>query len=1390
MKDSTQNIFIKLSLLIFFLSLSGSLLGQTATLVHPTTSVSKDGSITISDWSGNKRRIVIDGDWQVKNVVDFSGLDEGDYVFEYWEKVGKNWMKISEETLSLVAGALSYCSSSGNISYDTSITGVTINTINKVTPSNKTSGYNDFTSESTDVIVGNSYNLTVNLNTDYGAYTVYAVAWIDWNQNADFENSEIYHLGTAYNTTNGPTSGSPYSISVPSSALLGATRMRISAKWDVEPTACENNFDGEVEDYTLNIVSNGAMPVAKCKDQTIQLDALGNASISAADINNGSSDVETSTASLILSLDKSTFDCSDIGTNDVVLSVEDEDGNVSTCTATVTVQDQVAPSLLNLNADYYTGINFGELKYSESVSEINNSWAYGSPNESLVGLDYFTIRYSGTFVVPVAGNYTFYTNSDDGVRLVVDGTTVVDNWNYQAPTEKQGTINLASGQHTIKLEYFENSGGAVIELRWESVDAGVSKQIFSKTSILNSTVIETTLKLNTSGTATLAATDVDPGFLDNCGVTSRTLSKTNFTTADVGTNTVVLTVKDDSGNSTSINVTVIVEPSTPEVVLSVSPSSIIENGGNTFVTATLTGIASTDVLVNLIMSGTASTSDYSISKLQIKIPAGSLSASVTISSVNDAIIEGNEILNVNISSITGGTGGGTQMVMITIVDDDFPSEESIEVNRQANGLYDTPEKLVSDVLVTGCLKADNITYSGDDKDGVGYFSAGDSDFPLSSGVIISTGKVRNAEGENDGGNKSDNIDGSAYDPDVFRLAGYSAQDAQILEFDFVPAGDQLEFNYIFASDEYHEFVGSAYNDVFGFILSGPGINGSFSNGGENIALIPSSTDNVSINNVNRSSNSLYYVDTPADFATSFDGRTTVLTARASVTPCETYHIRLIISDVSDNKINSAVFLEAESFKSNEVEIQNGIGVEDDVDFMYEGCGGSYIKFVRKEDFEDEMTFELNISGTAANGVDYLYVDQYGNQIGDGKIPTTVTLPAGLDELVYYYKAVSDSNIEGDEELRLSFLKNCPCSAPDYYEKVVTIIDIPEIQASPTSLVSCLGATPVATITIDLKSGLDPSDYQYSIDGGSFQDNNVFTLSNPTVGESHTVTVQDRFACQSASFEIVMPAVTPIAAEAGPSKTICEGKTVNLDGSGGIYYEWSCSPKSGETYLSNINASNPTVSADIPFGTYTFTLTVKESNSATASCVDTDFMVLTVNENSHFSIISDKTEYCSGEVINLSSTILNSSGGDSYSWTPLGGIDSPTSANTTASYSTTVLSAKDFSLTITKSNGCKNTEYISGVLINPHPVLSLKASSNTCSNGSDGVLNVNVTGGTRMGTSPFYDFSWSHNGSLNSPDATGLGAGNYTITVTDAKSCSSIATYDVATEPEPKGIYHE
>jgi len=144
------------------------------------------------------------------------------------------------------------CSSAGNTYYETGTTYVGLNTIAKM--SAKPSGHSDYTYLSTDLAIAGTYDLTVRVDTD-GNWTVHTLVWIDWNQDCDFDDSgEAYDLGTAQNISDGATSLSPLSITVPMDAHLGNTTMRVSTKYSTDPASCENDFDGEVEDYSINVL--------------------------------------------------------------------------------------------------------------------------------------------------------------------------------------------------------------------------------------------------------------------------------------------------------------------------------------------------------------------------------------------------------------------------------------------------------------------------------------------------------------------------------------------------------------------------------------------------------------------------------------------------------------------------------------------------------------------------------------------------------------------------------------------------------------------------------------------------------------------------------------------------------------------------------------------------------------------------------------------------------------------------------------------------------------------------------------------------------------------------------------------------------------------------------
>jgi len=203
----------------------------------------------------------------------------------------------------------------------------------------------------------------------------------------------------------------------------------------------------------------------------------------------------------------------------------------------------------------------------------------------------------------------------------------------------------------------------------------------------------------------------------------------------------------------------------------------------------------------------------------------------------------------------------------------------------------------------------NLTVNGE-PGAIGEFN-GPSEMGIAHGLVLSTGSVA-AIADSASSFSSTCWGTTGSDPNLVTVAGGgSINDKCILEFDCLPTGDTLMFNFSFGSEEYPEFVGAGFNDAFGIFLSGPGISGV-----RNVAYLPSGTV-VSVDNVNATTNSGYFYDNLSSSGqyVSYDGFTVNLPVVAAVTPGGLYHFKIAICDVGDCIFDSGVFLEAFSFRS-------------------------------------------------------------------------------------------------------------------------------------------------------------------------------------------------------------------------------------------------------------------------------------------------------------------------------------------------------------------------------------------------------------------------------------------------------------------------------------------
>ena len=238
----------------------------------------------------------------------------------------------------------------------------------------------------------------------------------------------------------------------------------------------------------------------------------------------------------------------------------------------------------------------------------------------------------------------------------------------------------------------------------------------------------------------------------------------------------------------------------------------------------------------------------------------------------------------------------------------------------------TPTALAQSLVGTG-VAISNVTYTGA-KRAAGMFTSSANVLGFTNGVVLSSGSARNVAGPNcEDGMSVDNGEPGDADLDTIVGEGNITNDAAVLQFDFVPTSSTISFQYVFASEEYNDYV-FQFNDVFGFFLTDTTTNTT-----SNIALVPGTNppQPVSINTVNDGNpvgegavNPQFYINnqfiypTAAPLDTELNGSTTVFTAQATVVPGRTYHIKLGVADANDFALDSNVFVQAGSLSSANV----------------------------------------------------------------------------------------------------------------------------------------------------------------------------------------------------------------------------------------------------------------------------------------------------------------------------------------------------------------------------------------------------------------------------------------------------------------------------------------
>ncbi|MBI1836184.1 MAG: choice-of-anchor L domain-containing protein [Flavobacteriia bacterium] len=406
----------------------------------------------------------------------------------------------------------------------------------------------------------------------------------------------------------------------------------------------------------------------------------------------------------------------------------------------------------------------------------------------------------------------------------------------------------------------------------------------------------------------------------------------------------------------------------------------------------------------------------------------------------------------------------------------------------------TPLQLVQSVLLGNGVTATNIKYNGSlvnantVQQNVTYFDANGTNFPITRGVLLTTGAGSVAAGPNNSGSETQgNTPSVSTDPDLNAIANASVTNGVVLEFDFTATGDTVRFSYMFGSEEYPEFSPSSFNDAFGFFLSGPGINGIYSNNSINLALLPTtstSTNTVTINNVNPTTNPMYYVDNVNGAAygngIQYDGTTVELIAVSGLQCGQTYHIKLCISNVGDQSYDSGVFLQANSFSSNAVTIETNGNISGNTysdSVLAEGCSSATLSFIRPISQIDTMeVFYIQTSGTIDINADLT------------SFADSIVFNIGVDTVNIILNPVDDGISEPMEWLKIMGYTVNNCGDTIYDSVTIYILDKFQLNWNlpDTITTDCSTIDPLIEIT----------NMQFSVPNYSFAWSNT-TSTNPT-----------------------------------------------------------------------------------------------------------------------------------------------------------------------------------------------------------------------------------------------------------------------------------------------------
>lgn len=436
------------------------------------------------------------------------------------------------------------------------------------------------------------------------------------------------------------------------------------------------------------------------------------------------------------------------------------------------------------------------------------------------------------------------------------------------------------------------------------------------------------------------------------------------------------------------------------------------------------------------------------------------------------------------------------------------------------------------------------------------------------------------------------------------LSDKSMNDIGVLSFDFVPQGNEVSFKYVFASDEYPGYVNSNYNDAFGFFVTGPllddgsptTIAGYTSIANYNIAIIPDTYPEqpVTINTVNSGygtsgsnpSNSHLHIQlTSGSSINKMQGYTIALeTKRIIVAPCYKYSISIAICNVSDHALNSSVYLGANSFKTDAVDLSGlteGPSSGDTL-LIKARCSSTTITAKLNRPATEYDTYTFQVEGDMVEGVDYV---AFGNQLtfpeGDSIAQTTINF------------LTDPSDIPGQiKTLKIITEKTTPCSKMDTILIKAVVPETFEFSYIRNDTVYCNNVLPQRELLqAKVINGIGNTTYLWTgPDGQPIGETPTADSNYVTITEPITITITAKDECFREISKTVNFRVNTGTTEVSTDRDkICEGDSIQLSCTNAVTCVWTSIP--ADLKLAQNNTALSPIA--MPSGQTTYKVTISD-----------------------------------------------------------------------------------------------------------------------------------------------------------------------------------------------------